>query len=91
MALIKEIYSTGDGWIKVLDNKRPYAIPICPEGIGTLIRYLKNTPNRKQFYEERLPELRDGSEGRYILKLAIDNSDFADSIIKQIIDATKPN
>ena len=91
MALIKEIYDAGDGWIKVLDNKRPYAIPLCPEGVQDLIRYLKNSVSRKEFYEKNLPILKERSEGRYILKLAIDNSDFAGPLIEKIIDATKHN
>lgn len=91
MARIKEIYDAGQGWIKVLDDKRPYTVPICPEGVQDLIRYLKNSASRKEFYEKNLPTLKKGSEGRYLLKLAIDNSEFADPLIEKIIDATKYN
>ena len=89
MAHIYGISTKGNGWIEISDDKHSHKVPICPEGVLNLIWYLKNSANgKKEFYEKALKRLKDGSDGKYLLKLAIDNSERSDSIIKTIYELT---
>ncbi len=86
MALIEKIISgTKEGCILLKDNKREYPVSICGDATKDLIYYLKSAKNPKtrKRYESYIFRLKDPMS-RYILKLAIDNSDRSKDLIEQI-------
>ena len=91
MAFIEKIVKgTKEGCILVKDDKRKYPISMCTDAVNSLIyhlKYAKKPENRKR-YELLLPTLRDPMS-KYIIKLAIDNTNRSNEIIKDIEESIK--
>lgn len=91
MALIEKIVKgTKEGCIWVKDNKREHPVSMCTDMVNSLVYYLKSAekPENRKRYETLLPTLRNPMS-KYVLKLAIDNTNRSKEIIKEIEESIK--
>ena len=86
MSIIEKIVSgTKEGCILIKDDKRKSPVSMCGDATKGLLYYLESAENPKtrERYISYMTRLKDPMS-RYILKLAIDNTDRSKEIINQI-------
>ncbi len=85
MAHILSVTVNHEGYMSIRDDRRPYPVSVCCDGTRDFIIWLRlaKNPKMRAILSNRIPALRDPMS-RYLLKLAIDNSDRSDEIINRV-------
>ncbi len=87
MARILSIAVNREGYMSVRDDRRPNPVSVCCDGTKDFIIWLRmaKNPRMRPILANRIPAMKDPMS-RYLLKLAVDNSDRSDDIINQVYD-----